>query len=503
MLHEDIGKPERLFTPQEVQEIKRHFERDPNLRKINRGTAGTVRISYSIVKMENGRMFAMQDKLGEGQFGSVRVAQDIESGKWYALKLQKVDSADPLKSHKVNEIQKEEELQKKIDRFESRQVRLSPRETDSGTDYTLKFYTVMPLYEAKEAAKLTKKIRNDHYKLQTYFIEREVVDDELRGLKHIPFDDLSDSQKLEILDFITSRLNFGRTLSSELQILHDLNIIHRDLWPGNILVDKDSSATIIDFGKADYVDENSKTLKGILADGRIYSPESKKALQDARQKYGDLKAGGAEYVFSPQEDLYALGHALHWLRVTKAINMLHENLNWISKEERSTLLHLLRDLKKELKDLNNGRPSAARVAEELDKVYQLVNKKRDEIGLSSISSSSLSSISSSSLSSISSSSLSSISSSSLSSVSSSSLSSIPSEKSVSSSSLARSSSEASSSSFSDNSPPRSVAKPKKSEDTRPAPFIRQMKLAVEKVVGTKKEVVVDVKENKKDEHKLR
>lgn len=96
-------------------------------------------------------------------------------------------------------------------------------------------------------------------------------------------------------------LRYVRQVADALQYVHDQMILHLDLKPGNIMVDKNGKAILIDFGASKQYDEvtgeNTSTLMGINTVG--YAP--------AEQSYRGFVQ------FSASTDIYALGATLYKL----------------------------------------------------------------------------------------------------------------------------------------------------------------------------------------------
>jgi serine/threonine-protein kinase len=89
------------------------------------------------------------------------------------------------------------------------------------------------------------------------------------------------------------------TLARAMQYAHDQGIIHRDLKPGNVLLTKDGTPKIADFGLAKRLDEAGVTQAGLVVGTPNYmAPE---------QARGDIAAVG------PASDQFSLGAMLYEL----------------------------------------------------------------------------------------------------------------------------------------------------------------------------------------------
>ncbi len=94
-----------------------------------------------------------------------------------------------------------------------------------------------------------------------------LVMDYVEGL---PIDQYSDSHKLTI----TQRLQLFRTICAPVQYAHEKLVIHRDLKPGNILVDPAGSPKLLDFGIAKVLNPelSADTLLVTRADAHPMTP---------------------------------------------------------------------------------------------------------------------------------------------------------------------------------------------------------------------------------------
>lgn len=96
-------------------------------------------------------------------------------------------------------------------------------------------------------------------------------------------------------------LGYIRQIAAALKYVHSLNRLHLDIKPGNIIVDHQGKAVLIDFGASKHYDdktgENTSTLLGVNTPG--YAP-----IEQCTQGFT---------TFSPPTDIYALGATLYKL----------------------------------------------------------------------------------------------------------------------------------------------------------------------------------------------
>ena len=96
-------------------------------------------------------------------------------------------------------------------------------------------------------------------------------------------------------------VGYIRQVAEALKYVHSLNRLHLDIKPGNIMLNKDGKAVLIDFGASKHYDdetgENTSTLLGINTKG--YAP-----VEQVNQSFKS---------FSPATDIYALGATLYKL----------------------------------------------------------------------------------------------------------------------------------------------------------------------------------------------
>ena len=165
------------------------------------------------------------DRLGEGPLSEVYRAQDLELGRTVALKI--------LRAHA--EIDPQADL-----RFKREAQRTS----------NLNHKHITTIYEYAEFD-------------GTSFIAMEYLEGQT-------LDKIIKSQSLGYEECVRIALQ----LTEALKVVHDAQLIHRDLKPGNILLQEDGNLKLLDFGIARARNETGITQQGMLVGTVLYmSPE--------------------------------------------------------------------------------------------------------------------------------------------------------------------------------------------------------------------------------------
>jgi formylglycine-generating enzyme required for sulfatase activity len=117
-------------------------------------------------------------------------------------------------------------------------------------------------------------------------------------------DKINQQKKIPVNDAV----RYTAQICDALEEVHRNNILHLDIKPGNILIDRQDNAKLIDFGVSkQYDDKNEETSHSVLGKSDSYAP---------MEQYAE--SGLA--IFSPPTDIYALGATLYcMLTGTKSI----------------------------------------------------------------------------------------------------------------------------------------------------------------------------------------
>ncbi len=187
------------------------------------------------------------EELGRGGMGKVYKAHDTEIKEKVALKLLKPEIAADEKT---------------IERFRN-EIRLARK---------IVHKNVGRMYDLSKAD-------------GTYFITMEYVEgQDLRGL-------IRQSRQLTV----GTTINIAKQVSEGLAEAHKLGVVHRDLKPCNIMIDKEGNVRIMDFGIA-----RSLTAKGITGAGVMIGTPEYMSPEQAEVKEVDQRS-----------DIYSLGVILY------------------------------------------------------------------------------------------------------------------------------------------------------------------------------------------------
>lgn len=194
--------------------------------------------------------FVLKSELGEGASGRVYLADDPVLERQVALKIPLVADGDP-----------------------SRRERF--------------------LREAKAAAHLR------HPAIVPVFEGGQSGDDLYIASEYVPSQSLADVLRIDRPD-LRLAVDWVRRIAQALGYAHDEGIIHRDVKPGNILIDASRQPRLMDFGLAKSLTEDS----GLTTEGSLLGTPAYLSPEQAR---GDLRAIG------PLSDQYSLGVVLYEL----------------------------------------------------------------------------------------------------------------------------------------------------------------------------------------------
>ncbi len=87
-----------------------------------------------------------------------------------------------------------------------------------------------------------------------------------------------------------------RELAEALSCAHSEGVLHRDVKPGNLLIDHEGRVHLADFGLARVLDADPVTISGMVGGTCSYmSPEQARQLKDAVKTYSDIYSMGAVF----------------------------------------------------------------------------------------------------------------------------------------------------------------------------------------------------------------
>ena len=114
-------------------------------------------------------------------------------------------------------------------------------------------------------------------------------------MEYVPGEDLKNMLRMSKSMSIGSAVNIARQISEGLAEAHRLGVVHRDLKPGNIMIDREGDVRIMDFGVARTLKEKGVTGAGVIVGTPEYMSPEQVEGQDVDE----------------QSDLYSLGVILY------------------------------------------------------------------------------------------------------------------------------------------------------------------------------------------------
>lgn len=331
----------RLLSTEQIEIAKQFFRDNPDRvkwsRKLNNQT------TFSVLRSQDGQMFALytgkEKAIGKGMFGSVKLAQNIETGEWVAIKLQKLEVNQDTQQRQ-EEIRRENEFLKRRRLFINSQVR-----APEGLPNKETHYSIMPIIEGRACDKIQAKIEDTFY---------DLIDADFS---------VKETQQ-EMLALSSFLVTLGLNIAEQLSEIHADDIIHRDLRLANILATPEGQVTITDFGTALELDPKTKTVTAQISGERQTRPPEVIAAS--------LQVKGNVFTYSEQQDLFSLGKCLDGMKILSLINdKKFQNLIGLSVEEGN---HIAQTLKSLLSHLREGAPSRAS-AEDVARVLSVIQQK--------------------------------------------------------------------------------------------------------------------------------
>jgi len=120
--------------------------------------------------------------------------------------------------------------------------------------------------------KLARKIR--HKKVCQMFDLGEAGETHYLTMEYVPGEDLKNMIRMSRIMSVGAAVNIARQIAEGLAEAHRLGVVHRDLKPGNIMIDREGDVRIMDFGVARTLKEKGITGDGVIVGTPEYmSPE--------------------------------------------------------------------------------------------------------------------------------------------------------------------------------------------------------------------------------------
>lgn len=293
---QDESESEKLLSATQINQVSLWLNQHSNIQKMSRkeefkDNAGNFfTIPFSVVKSEGGELYALyqgknDSRLGTGNFGSVKLIQNLTTGEWSAVKIQKINEKSNINK---TELQSESEFMEAVGQMLGKQSLNKDNYQRMNPESESKELFIMPLHSALQ------------FEAQ--------IDDFNKKIEQIPNVEQA-LRREEILKIVSFSINAALTSFEQLHQIHSKGIIHRDLHPGNILVDDQGYSTVIDFGLSVKIDspESKARVKGRLD---TQSPEALAA-----------KRIGEAHQYTIQDDIYALGQSVEKFRTSELIEM--------------------------------------------------------------------------------------------------------------------------------------------------------------------------------------
>lgn len=338
LLREDLGDPveETLLSKADIAFVKQylleHKNDDPPIRKLKRTRPadpskgkkkvpplklkdGTeLELKRSVIVDENDPMhgYALykgkKQVLGGGSYGKVKIGQDLNTGELVAVKIQKnwvlLETVVLNTKTGARTVTPDPDFSKESKKLNKTFKREAGFEKSEGT--------AKASLSRREETRTVLELKADELeKYKTYAVQKDYIILKL-GKKDL------DHQRDDIVGF-DAKLKVAISAFKALKKLHDKNLIHRDIKPGNMLWENDEISLIdlgmiIDLNKAQVRGKNVRTENGVL------QYHSKRFDFDTVYRYWPTESVSAKEGnwFSKSSDVYGMAVSL----------MNKDDLNW-------------------------------------------------------------------------------------------------------------------------------------------------------------------------------
>lgn len=261
---EDLHPNGKLYSDETIREIQMTFQENGRYRRVDEDDE-SIKLKYAVI-VQDGKYYAVyfgKYLMGKGGFGRVKVAQNLDTGEWLALKVQRYDSSDEkIKSDLFCEV--------------SSMKKMGVIETTSPQANPVAFFRYS----------LSKK-QEQHYMLMKFARGQEL------------FHTAIDKHKMPTVFW----LDISIKLLCAVQKMLNLRLLHRDLKLDNAFYNEETEDVfLVDYGFAGEMNENGEICEIAYKGTMDYIAPELAVASDATDK--------PVHVYNEKTEMYALACTL-------------------------------------------------------------------------------------------------------------------------------------------------------------------------------------------------